>query len=103
MNDTLAESLLMVTMISFAVTVVVMMWQRRHSSNSAARRLGATLRQAATIAGSTAALVAFAKRTFVLPPRPQPPGTGTKTPPEAEVNLRCCCGVSLTMAQPRSG
>src|SRR5947208_906965 len=50
-----------------------------------ARRFGARLRQAAIRASRTAPFLAARNRTFVAPPRPQPPLTGAKGGPCARL------------------
>src|SRR5437870_11428873 len=57
-----------------------------------ARRFGARLRHAVISASRTAPFLAARNRTFVAPPRPQPPLTGAKAAGWARTNSSCCRG-----------
>ena len=67
------------------------------------RLFGATLRQAVSSAGRSVAAVAAARRTFVAPPKPHPPLTGTNTLGAKSTKPSCCSRVSFTIPKLASG
>src|SRR6266704_2324749 len=74
--------------------------QQAENSHLPASRFGARLRQAVISGLRTAPFLAARNRTFVAPPRPQPPLTGAKAAGWVLTKSSCCSGVSLPMAQP---
>jgi len=67
------------------------------------RAFGAVLRQAASRARCSVAMLTDFRRTVVLPFRPQAPEAGTKAFGSSFISSACCSGVSLTMPQDLSG
>ena len=67
------------------------------------RAFGAVLRQAASMARCSVALLTDFRWTVVLPFRPQAPAAGMKAFGSSFISSACCSGVSLTMPQDLSG